>query len=69
MLQRPGYSAAGLRGQPGLPSVMSLGTHVQSAVLQESIFADTGRQAGSQSRAKLVVLARDAQALPLMVDM
>ena len=60
-----GYPAAGLRGQAGLPSVMSLGTYAQGTVLQESIFAGAGRQ----SHAELVVLARDAQALPLMPEM
>jgi hypothetical protein len=57
--QRP---RIGSRGQAGLPSVMSLGTHAQRAVLQESIFAGGGRQ----WRAELVALARDTQALPLM---
>jgi hypothetical protein len=56
-----GYPAAGLRGQAGLPSVLGSGTYAQGTVIQESIFADAGRQ----SRAGLVVLARDAQALPL----
>jgi hypothetical protein len=45
--------------------MMSLEAHVQGTVLQKSIFAGAGRQ----SRAELVVLARDAQAFPLMVDM
>ena len=39
-----------------------LGAHAQGAVLQESIFAGSGRQ----SRAEPVVLARDAQEFPLM---
>jgi hypothetical protein len=36
-----GYPAAGLRGQTGLPSAMSLG-RTRGAVLQESIFAGAG---------------------------
>jgi hypothetical protein len=61
-LQRLESPAAGLRGQARLPSVMNFGTHAQGAALQESIFAGAGRQ----SRAELAVLARDAQASPLM---
>jgi hypothetical protein len=59
------HSAAGLRGQAGLPFVLSLGTSVQDACSAGSIFADTSRQ----SRAEPVVLARDAQAFSAHAEM
>jgi len=44
---------------------MSMAAHAQGVVLRESTFAG----AGKQSRAELIVLARDAQALPLIAEM
>ena len=44
-----GYPAAGLHGQAGLPSMMSLGTYAQGTVLQESIFAGAASEPNKSS--------------------
>ena len=51
-------------GRAGTAFRDDIGVYAQGAVVQESVFAGASRQ----SRTELVVLTRDAQALPLMPD-
>ena len=62
-----GCSATGRPGRPGIPSVMSLETHA-GTVLKEDIFSDAGVNDSRQSIAELVILARNAQTLPLVAE-